>query len=164
MAANRRLDSTLYLCGTVLTDTNSDTKMARKRSSKSNKRLRSPSGRDFVTSIASPRLFQRSVRSQSQLLLDNARLMMQDNRASYPKQLRVKVRPAPKRVSGLTASVGVDKNRSLSRARLQFDLPKQVTVCVRRQIRKEVIHAIGKSGRGAKRRRPRYNSWSQISC
>lgn len=48
-------------------------------------------------------------------------------------------------------------------SRLQFSSPKQVLVCVRRKVRKEVLHALKKSGRGGNRRR-RYNSLSQVRC
>jgi len=46
-----------------------------------------------------------------------------------------------------------------------FSSPKFVAVCIRRKIRKEVMHALGKSGLGAKKtRRYRRNANSTIRC
>lgn len=45
----------------------------------------------------------------------------------------------------------------------QFAVPKKVAICVRRQTRKEVLHAkkvAGKSGL----KKPRRNMWSKIRC
>ena len=49
---------------------------------------------------------------------------------------------------------------------LVFDKPKIITLCVRRQQRKEVMHAIGKAGsRGlGRRKRRRTNEESHIKC
>ncbi len=47
--------------------------------------------------------------------------------------------------------------------RVQFAKPRFVLVCVRRNIRKQVLHALNKTGRGGQRR-PRRNQWSEISC
>lgn len=53
--------------------------------------------------------------------------------------------------------------RSSPPHRIQFVDPRQVVVCVRRQQRKEVLHALGRTGRGA--RAPRRRTWrSDISC
>lgn len=43
-----------------------------------------------------------------------------------------------------------------------FKIPRQVAVCARREIRKQVIHALGVAGK--KVRRPRRNAFSSISC
>jgi len=45
-----------------------------------------------------------------------------------------------------------------------FAAPRQVAICVRRRVRKEVIHALGKAGRGVKRRLPRFNYYSEVIC
>lgn len=48
---------------------------------------------------------------------------------------------------------------------LQFSAPKETLVCVRRKRRKEVLHAIRKTGKGAgRRRKPRRNFYSMIGC
>lgn len=45
-----------------------------------------------------------------------------------------------------------------------FRDPTGVLVCVRRKIRKEVLHALNKTGYGKKRRRPRRSRYSGIRC
>lgn len=48
---------------------------------------------------------------------------------------------------------------------LQFAAPKETLVCVRRKRRKEVLHALKKTGKGAgRRKKPRRNFYSWISC
>lgn len=46
----------------------------------------------------------------------------------------------------------------------RFAVPERVVVCVRRQRRKEVLHALGRAGSGAGRKRKRRNWMSSISC
>lgn len=46
---------------------------------------------------------------------------------------------------------------------LAFAHPRSVLVCVRRKIRDEVLHALGKTGKGSGRPR-RFNSNSRIKC
>jgi len=48
-------------------------------------------------------------------------------------------------------------------ARVGFAVPERVAVCVRRQQRREVIHATRKNGSGGSRRRRR-NYWTDIDC
>lgn len=133
--------------------------MARKSKSKS--RLSSTVGRDVVNTIIANTyvLPRRSVRSQSQLLLDLARLNGQDNRAYNPTRIS---RPA-RTVSGRVSSLGVSKKASLSKVKLNFFSPDRVTLCVRRAQRKEVLHALGKSGRNGGRRYRR-NFYSNVKC
>lgn len=65
----------------------------------------------------------------------------------------------------------VNKNRTPSNTRtikypsasIAFDNPDKVLICARRKIRKEVLHALKKSGKTGQRR-PRYNYYSKISC
>lgn len=45
-----------------------------------------------------------------------------------------------------------------------FQAPKQVAICVRRKVRKEVIFAKGKAGRGVRRRPPTRNFYSEVIC
>lgn len=47
---------------------------------------------------------------------------------------------------------------------IQFHAPKKVLVCVRRQRRKEVIHALKKIGKGAAKRFRRRSYYSNIHC
>lgn len=43
-----------------------------------------------------------------------------------------------------------------------FDVPRSTMICVRRNQRKEVLHAKGVAG--SKVRRPKRNAWSGVSC
>ena len=47
--------------------------------------------------------------------------------------------------------------------RIGFAVPEKVMVCVRRKVRREVIHAKRLTGRGARAPRRR-NIWSNVSC
>lgn len=47
---------------------------------------------------------------------------------------------------------------------LNFVAPKYVVHCVRRHRRKEVLFALGKTGKGAKQKRRRRNMWSSVRC
>lgn len=50
-------------------------------------------------------------------------------------------------------------------ARVRFAVPARTVICVRRNQRKEVLHALKKTGkRGASRSRRRRNYFSAISC
>lgn len=48
-------------------------------------------------------------------------------------------------------------------AALQFSAPKEVVVCVKRKVRKEVLHALGKSGKTGQKK-PRRNYFSDVRC
>lgn len=47
---------------------------------------------------------------------------------------------------------------------LQFAAPEKTLVCVRRNQRKEVLHALRKTGRGRSRKSPRRNYLSGVRC
>lgn len=47
--------------------------------------------------------------------------------------------------------------------KLAFSNPSKVLICVRRQMRKEILHAFNKAGKRGQRR-PRFNQFSKISC
>lgn len=48
-------------------------------------------------------------------------------------------------------------------ARIGFDKPKDVLICVRRKIRERVLHALKKTGKKGQRR-PKFNWYSSITC
>lgn len=136
--------------------------MARGRKKSTNK-IHSTVKRDILNSIASPRLLNRTnlVRSQQQVLLDIARLGGQSNRtySPVPKRLR-----SPKLIRGRTAPTSMPKNTPIKMARYEFTLPKETTVCVRRGVRKEVLHALKRTSKGSGAKRRRLNSNSRIKC
>lgn len=59
-----------------------------------------------------------------------------------------------------------DKIRRQTKAPLTFAFGDRVALCIRRKIRREVMHALGASGprRGKKFKKPRFNFWSAIGC
>lgn len=81
-----------------------------------------------------------------------------EKRPYHPERHRL-----PPTVSG-TPSPGLRPGKKLYS--LNFIRPKKITVCVRRQTRKEVLHAIGKAGQGGLglRKKRRLNDDSKITC
>lgn len=57
---------------------------------------------------------------------------------------------------------GHDRKRVVSPF-VGFEVPQQVMVCVRRKQRREVLHALNKTGRGGQRR-PRRGPYSDVRC
>lgn len=47
---------------------------------------------------------------------------------------------------------------------VQFKVPNQVAICVRRKRRKEVLHALRRTGRGARRRKAKWSEFSSVRC
>lgn len=47
---------------------------------------------------------------------------------------------------------------------LRFRAPNLVTVCIKRNIRKEVLHALKRTRKGSQRGNRRRNQWSNIKC
>lgn len=45
-----------------------------------------------------------------------------------------------------------------------FTAPGDTAICVRRKQRKEVLHALKRTGKGGARRRPKFNWFSRVSC
>lgn len=74
-------------------------------------------------------------------------------RAKIVVRARSRVAPAPQSV----------RPAAVPRAFLSFDVPQKVLICVRRKIRKEVLHAFHKTGKSGQRK-PRRNLYSDISC
>lgn len=82
--------------------------------------------------------------------------------------------PGPRTISGQPARIKVaPQRRTAPRSRfprltypthrLAFELPDRVIRCVKRKVRKQVMFAINKAGKGGGRP-PRYNFWSFIGC
>lgn len=89
-----------------------------------------------------------------------------DRRNWYPdpleRPLTINVVESPRRRSPdrLIAAASID--HAFSRGVPAFSDPKRVSVCVRREERRRVIFAKGRSGRG--NRKGKRNALSQISC
>lgn len=74
----------------------------------------------------------------------------------------------PARTFRGVAGVGVEKPRKKSpqkftKMQLAFTAPAETLVCVRRSRRKEVLHALKKTGKGGQRK-PRRSRWRHVKC
>lgn len=89
---------------------------------------------------------------------------LEDRRTFHPAgPLRPAVsfpRDAARRVA--KSSAVMSKRDDIS-SRVGFAVPERVAVCVRRKQRKEVLHALRKTGSGVSRVRRR-NIWSDVDC
>lgn len=73
--------------------------------------------------------------------------------------------PSPRRPQRRSTGLRNFPGGDYTRATVAFEDAPHVMVCVRRQMRREVLHAFGKTGRGQKKqRRPRRNWLSAVSC
>lgn len=93
-------------------------------------------------------------------------LEVEDRRTFHPER---SLRPPMTFVGGASRLVAKrppsSGRSSYPGARIGFEVPRAVVVCVRRKQRKEVLHALGKVGRGAgTTRRRRRNGWSDVDC
>lgn len=106
-------------------------------------------------------------------------LALEDRRRWHPEGTRAPARSLFRSSSRLTAidrdprQVPRNKDRfasvrkfpSQTKAIVAFDVPRDVAICARRSMRREVLFARRKTGRGRpKQRRPRRNEYSSISC
>lgn len=92
----------------------------------------------------------------------------EDRRSYHPIGLNAPARSFSRSRHRLKVSHAAPRSKALSSpttftSHIAFQSPSRVLVCVRRQRRKEVIHALGKSGRSGQRR-PRRSEYSSISC
>lgn len=55
------------------------------------------------------------------------------------------------------------KTRALVPHQIAFSVPQETLVCLRRGRRREVLHALRKTGKGGQRK-PRRSSWRHIKC
>lgn len=85
---------------------------------------------------------------------------LEDRRRHHP--LGVHAPPAVKHHRGARRIVATPG--ALSRSLQRFKLPLQVMVCLRRKARREVLHALHRTGKGGARKNRRRNEYSDISC
>lgn len=85
--------------------------------------------------------------------VSKANQLLRDQRFSASRFSAVAVGEAPSR-----------SNKSNLPSRVQFQSAKHVWICVKRKTRKEVMHALKKTGYGRKKRQPRRNMYSDVAC
>lgn len=145
-----------------------------KRSNLNSHRAPIRTGRDVVTIARRQKRLPRSTAYRTSVTLG------EDRRTFHPEGKNRPVFASPRyaaRIMPKDIRVGhANRNRPNSswgsavfvqprqtKAILAFDMPDKVAVCVRRNRRKEVLHALGKAGSGGMRK-PRRNATSAISC
>lgn len=91
-------------------------------------------------------------------------LQLEDRREWHPEREYKPVRAIRRAATQIVATKPSRLHSPVgSREILAFADPTKVSICARREIRKRVLHALGKSGRNGQRSR-RLNAQSQISC
>lgn len=92
-------------------------------------------------------------------------LSLEDRRMFHPEDV-----PHPRgslnRSSRLVVSVA-PKARHISSglpAHIKFNVPKEVALCVRRKQRRQVLFALRRTGKGARKFYRRRNEWSNVRC
>lgn len=133
--------------------------MARRRSSKKH------TGRD-VSTIANVNPYSvLSALSRTLPRLPAPLSLLEDRRSFHPAR---SARPAfalRRDAARLVAREPARRPGRQTKATIAFADPKRVVICMRRGVRKEVMFALGRTGRGGKRnRRPRRSSFSSVSC
>lgn len=92
-------------------------------------------------------------------------LVMEDRRTFHPLRDLRPVASFVKSAARVVAKQRVNfPQPSQTKAILAFADPRRVLVCLRRRIRREVLHAKRVAGSGKPMRKPRRNSLSSISC
>lgn len=98
--------------------------------------------------------------------------LIEDRRTFYPEPHR----PARslRRAADATVTVRSVPSKAPTKVRPRADLffapeafafksPRHVLICIRRKMRREVLHALRKAGKGGMRH-PRRNAWSDVHC
>lgn len=124
--------------------------------------MRTPQ-RDVYTPIAKPRLLAAYHLKPLDLRPFEDRRLYTPTRVNWPKRIvRSAVLPA-RLVERARDPRRVLVNSSLSRLGMEFHAPKRVLICVRRKQRREVLHALNKTRKGAGAAKHR-NQWSDVKC
>lgn len=124
--------------------------------------------RDVITPVARPRLRSVTLSSFPSSLrpLSSHLRLFEDRRTWHPlpsslrvprtfnSYARLRITPTPR----YPRHPSTYPSPSIS-----FVAPQRVVLCVRRQRRREVLHALHKAGRGGQRS-PRWTPWSSVRC
>jgi len=129
--------------------------------------------RDNSFSIPNPRLrFVLNSLSRFPLTIQPPKLLQlfEDRRTWHPDRSPVRVPRSFSRPTKLAISSDIYRRsaprhlaQSMPPAGISFKAPDQVVMCVRRKIRREVLHAFSHAGRGGQRK-PKWGPWSHVNC
>lgn len=137
----------------MLGDTAGGFELAKSRSRKGSTQSPSREAADFANPLDGLLTGSNPTRSGRLMAVEDRRLYSPE-RFTLPRTAR--------HVARVVMAQPSTKAKDLGREVQQFRIPKQVAVCARREIRKQVIHAKGIAG--TKVRRPKRNAWSNVSC
>jgi len=133
--------------------------MAKSRSSNRRRRdTRRIAKRSLPTTVSSPR----SIIQPLQYDLVDWLSQTEDRRTFHPDGPSRPARSRFQTFHRLQATPAVDKTAFWSNG-VAFKAPKDVLVCVRRKMRKEVLHAINNAGKRGQKA-PRRSEYSDIHC
>lgn len=90
-------------------------------------------------------------------------LALEDRREWHPERQHKPVRAIRRSATAIVARDRLHSPNSQTKAILAFKEPEKLALCVRREVRKRVMHAINKAGRSGQKRRTT-NPQSKISC
>lgn len=130
-------------------------------------------GRDIITSLSQPYRYRpvpHVLRPPSVSYKTNmfALSLIEDRRTHYPGLSPYK-RPVVSEAVGRPARLKLIQNPrhrqpSYTKALVAFAEPDKLPLCIRRRVRKEVLHAKGVAGSKKPQRKPRRNEFSDVSC
>lgn len=149
---------------TVLTDTNEGfIEMARRSRSKSNHYNR-PQGRRDLNTLSSLRSLIARLHPLPPMLVSRTPLRTIDDRRTFHPSPFTRPAVSAGRRADTKLVVPSQSLRDVQRLNhtVQFKEPRKVLICVRRKIRKEVIHAKGVGG--SRVRKPKRNQFSDVKC
>jgi len=111
--------------------------------------LRAPQRWQFSTPYTKPRVDLR---------------LFEDRRVFHPNRFISPARSIGPRSDARLVVNDVKPQTSLLSAAVRFNEPRRGLICIRRNARKEVLHALGRVGAGSGRSKKRRNQFSDVSC
>lgn len=72
--------------------------------------------------------------------------------------------PSPRRAYDVARSRSFPTLWSGTKATVAFANPSRILICVRRSQRREVLHALNRTGRGGYNYKPRWSEYSSVRC
>lgn len=107
--------------------------------------------------------FQLRPVNYNQFFNNNTRLQEYDDRRTFHPQHASRPAQTFSNVNHKLRHVGTTNLSMFSPRSVGFVDAKRTLICVRRKIRKEVLHALNKTGRSGQNK-PKYNIYSGVRC
>lgn len=116
----------------------------------------------YMAPVRAPYLFRPVVVRPLQLVEDRRRYHPLGFRAPAATFSRLDQRRLVERLVSPPRAVSAS-SWTMPAARIGFAVPRKVAVCVRRKMRRQVLFAVGGTGKGSRARR-KYNQFSTVVC